>query len=358
MNCRRECDKRTIYSASGFTLLELLAVIAIIGLLASLALPAISRIRERSRIGAVKAQLAQIETAVSQYYAEYGTFPPMGNDWLGGAFFSSEDVGDDGQGPYIYSGGAWIENPAYDAPDTNGSERNYRLEPGEDIGIYPWLVNDPTEGNGKLDGTYYDRLGMFADADKTTLIDVFADETYYHYYAAYFPESNALGMPDYRPVAGLGGYITNHPDFYNHWVLYSVGLNGKDHGLHSYMLVMQDGEDVGADAYAGDPMDDGSGTANAYSDNDGILFEPSIGENDGVNTNRLQGAIRETGWQTPPSGGSEQEAPAGNAARLEGPTGNPVFSYDIRQERRRSGQVYATPDGDATAYGVIMRYGP
>jgi hypothetical protein len=204
---------------------------------------------------------------------------------------------------------------------------------------------------------------MFADADTSALIDVFADETYYHYYAVYYPEPTDLGMPGYLPVAGLSGYMTNHPDFYNHWVLYSVGLNGNDHGLHTYMLVMQDGEDVGADGFAGDPMDNGSGTPNTVSDNDGILFEPSggtggIDENDGLNTDRLQGTIRETGWQTPPSSGSEQTAPAGNAGRLEGPSGNPVFSYDVRQERRRSGQVYATPDGDATAYGVIMRYGP
>ena len=55
MSCKGERNRIITNSSSGFTLLELLAVIAIIGLLASLALPAISRIRERSRIGAVKA---------------------------------------------------------------------------------------------------------------------------------------------------------------------------------------------------------------------------------------------------------------------------------------------------------------
>jgi type II secretory pathway pseudopilin PulG len=337
----------------------LLAVIAIIGLLASLALPAISRYRERMRIGAAKAQLAHIETALSQYYTENDTFPPIGNDWVGGTFFPSEDVGRDGQGPYIYSGGMWVVNAFYTGPDIDGTEGNYRLDPGEDIGIYPWLgANDPTLDNKKLDGTYYDRLGMFADADKSNLMDEFEKNTYYHYYASYVPGQTILGMPDYRSYNGLSGYMSNSPDFYNRWVLYSVGIDGKDHGLHTYMLTMQDGEDVGADGYAGDPMDDGPGAPNLYSDNDGILAEPSIGENDAVNTDRLQGVVRETRWQTPAASGSEATAPAGNDSKLEGPTGKPVFSYDTRAERKRTGDIYATPDGDPQAFGVIMRWGP
>lgn len=361
MDCRGESNRKTFSSLSGFTLLELLAVIAIIGLLASLALPAISRYRERMRIGAVKAQLAHIETALSQYYAEYDTYPPLGNDWLGGSFFPSEDVGTDGQGPFTYNSvsGAWEVNASYTAPDTDGTEGNYRLDPGEDIGIYPWLgANDPTRDNNKLDGTYYDRMGMFSGTDKAGLVDEFAANTEYHYYPAYVPDQTALGMPDYRSYNGLSGYMTNHPDFYNRWVIYSVGIDGKDHGLHTYMITMQDGEDVGADGYAGDPMDDGSGVANAVSDNDGVLFEPSIGENDGIATPRVQGVIRETRWQTPPASGTEESAPGGNNTKLEGPTGKPVFSYDTRQERRRQGQVYAMPDGDAQAFGVIMRWGP
>jgi len=173
-------------------------------------------------------------------------------------------------------------------------------------------------------------------------------------------------MPDYRSYNGPGGYNSNAPDFYNRWVLYSVGIDGKDHGLHNYLIVMQDGEDVGADGYAGDPMDNGLGTPNSVSDNDGILFEPSIGENNydptdpTTDTVRVSGVIRETRWQTPANDSSSREsaAPAGDPNKIEGPAGTPVFSYDVRQERRKGGQVYAMPDGDAAAYGMIMRYGP
>ena len=358
-----KCNCRTHSFDYGFTLIELLAVIAIIGLLASFLLPAISRARERAKIGYVKGQLAQIETALSQYYTEWDTYPPMGNDWLGGGFFPSEDVGSDGQGPFILSGGQWITNPNYHGPDTDGTEGNYRLDPNEDgvvLGEYNKFVR-----NGKLDGTYYDRLGMFADASKPALMDIFANKTYYHYYAGCVSEKTDLGMPIYNsyngfydPTTNPDGYGPNNcPMYYNRWVLYSVGIDGKDHALHNYYLTMMDGEDVGTDAYASDVMDNGSGTPNAVSDNDGVIFEPSIGENNSQDDTLVSGTIRETRWVTP-GGPKESQAPGGNGATLEGPSGNPVFNYDVRQERRRRGQVYATPDGDPQAYGAIMRYGP
>jgi general secretion pathway protein G len=355
--CNRAC-----HTTAGFTLIELLTVIAIIGILAALTFPAISKIRTRGRIAAVKEQLRQIETALEAYYAEWDTYPPLGNDWLGGGFFPSEDVGLDGKGPFVYSGGQWVVNGAYTGPDRDGTEGNYAFDGPrngpEDKGIMPWLgANDPTKGNERLDGTYYDRLGMFADADKQGLIDEFASATYYHYYPGYVYGKTQTGMPKYKGYAGWNDYKSNHPTFYNRWVIYSVGLDGNDHALHNYYLVMQDGEDVGADAFASDVTDDGSGTPNSTSDNDGILFEPSVGENNGTNDNFATGNVRETRWDTP-STGSERGAPGGNMAVLEGPRGEPVFNYDVRMERRREKAVYITPDGDKVAFGPIMRYGP
>jgi len=362
MKIRGGFHQRNCKSDSGFTLVELLAVIAIIGLLASLALPAISKIRTRARVGAVKAQLAQIETAIEQYYADWDTYPPAGNDCLGGDCFGSEDVGSDGVGPFTWNGGLgqWVVNGAYTAPDTNGTEGNYVLDPGEDLGLdLQSGTSDIGEGNGRLDGTYYDRLGMFADADKAALLDHFATrDTYYHYYPGHVYGKTGLGMPKFRSYSGFANYKDRSPSFYNRWVLYSVGLDEKDHGLHNYYLVMQDGEDVGFDGYASDVMDDGSGAPNAYSDNDGIIFEPSLGENDGGTADTyLSGTVRETGWTTP-GGMSEDAAPGGNDALFEGPKGEPIFSYDVRMKRRRQKAVFITPDGDSTAFGVIMRYGP
>jgi general secretion pathway protein G len=372
---------RSKTSEFGFTLLELLTVIAIIGILAAISLPALSGVRRRARIAAAKAQLEQIEVALESYYAESDTYPPMGNDWLRGDFFPSEDVGRDGKGPFKWDdpSSKWIVNDDYPGPDTDGTEGNYELDPGEDLGLDN-IYQDPYdksgtpnafsdndgnllepslgEGNGRLDGTYYDRMSMFATEDTGSLIDFFSPgNAYYHYYAGHVRGKTDKGMPKFRGYDGLEDYLATAPTYYNKWVLYSVGPDGRDHGLHNYYLVMQDGEDVGSDGFASDVMDDGTLVANAYSDNDRILFEPNTGENDNADTPFVAGPVRETGWTTTPGGMSESTAPGGSAA-LDGPQGKPVFSYDVRMERRGESAVYAMPDGDGAAAGVIMRYGP
>ncbi|RJP22235.1 MAG: type II secretion system protein [Candidatus Abyssobacteria bacterium SURF_5] len=377
MNCRGGNRRNAVNSVTGFTLLELLAVIAIIGILAGLALPAISRVRERSKIGAAKAQLAHIETAISQFYADHGTFPAMGNDWLDGTFYPSEDIGTDRIGPFMWDNTLkdWVVNPAYQGPDRDGSEGNYQLDPGEDIGL-DLVANDPYdsspnipsyfsdndgsttdpsigENNGKLDGSYYDRLGMFTKEDTSGLFDIFGPRgLQYHYYAAQVTGQTMHGMPEFTAYTGLADYKTNHPTHYNRWVIYSVGPDGIDHGLHNYFLTMQSGEDVGSDGYASDPSD---------ADTDFILFEPSANENNETD-DALSGTpvtFRETQWTISFAGGSYERGlnPAGTS-ELDTADGQPVFSYDVRQERRSQRHIYATPDGDAAAFGVIMRYGP
>lgn len=355
MKSSSELHRGTHNSFAGFTLVELLAVIAIIGLLASFLFPAISRIRERARIGAVKAQLAQIELAIEQYYAEYDTYPPIGNDWLNGNFYPSEDVGADGKGPFELSGGVWIVRNDYPGPDTDGTEGNYQLDPGEDIGLdLQASTSDYGEGNNKLDGTYYDRLGMFTIEDRKALMDSYADNMYYHYYAGFVDKnSNFTNYPAGHP-AGLNSYRNArvHPAFYNRWVLYGVGPDGRDHALHNYFLVMQNGDDVGSDAFASDPTDE---------DGNRILFEPSSGERNEADDTLSSSAltVRETGWTYTPGDGSITEADLpGPSDQFDEPDGKPVFSYDVRKERSGSGKIHATPDGDGAAYGIIMRFGP
>ena len=361
--------------------MELLLVIAIIGILAGILLPALGGIRTRTRVETTEAQLQQIEIALEVYYADYDTYPRMGNDWLGGIYFATEDIGADLAAPFVWDNATkqWVSNGSdvggtYSGPDADGTEMNYELDPGEDLGLDN-IVDDPYdngsgtpnafsdndgnllepslgENNGRLDGTYYQRMEMFADEATGTLLDYWAaGDVYYHYYAGHVWGKTNTGMPEYRDYDSLADYKNTAPSYYNKWVLYSVGLDGRDHGLHNYYLVMQDGEDVGADSFASDPTD---------ADGDFILFEPSksIGENDDSDTSFTAGlTVMETGYSTP-GGMSEAASPGGTPGQLDGVRGEPVFSYKVRKNRRREGAVYGMPDGDPVAYGVIMRFGP
>jgi type II secretory pathway pseudopilin PulG len=328
----------------------------------------------RAQIGATKAQLAQIEPALEDYYAEHDSYPAMGNDWVGGVFYPSEDVGTDGIGPFSWDDTAqdWMPNdgqdgrPTYPGPDANGTGGNYRLEVNEDIGLDLQAgTSDAGEGNGRLDGTYYDRLGMFTSSDTQALIDPYALNTYFHYYAGCVTGTGDYGTPIFphwtdgadTGADALDEYKKDSPPYYNRWVLYSVGPDGRDHGLHNYYLTMQSGEDLGKDAYASDPADQ---------DGDRILFEMSDAddngtpeESDGVDDALTASVtIQETGWTVTLSGNNESDLEPSGTAGFDTADGKPVFSYDVRRERRRGGKVFATPDGDAQAMGVIMRYGP
>jgi|GEM_PF-190629 len=62
--------------ASAFTLIELLVVISIIGVLAGLTLPALGTIKGAQYKKVARAELKRIETALENYKAKYGAYPP------------------------------------------------------------------------------------------------------------------------------------------------------------------------------------------------------------------------------------------------------------------------------------------
>jgi prepilin-type N-terminal cleavage/methylation domain-containing protein len=63
-------------TANGFTLVELLVVISIIAVLAAFTVPVLSSVKRRQYISHTQAEMAQLATAIDNYKAAYGFYPP------------------------------------------------------------------------------------------------------------------------------------------------------------------------------------------------------------------------------------------------------------------------------------------
>ena len=71
------CASETLWQTRrAFTLIELLVVIAIIGVLAALIIPVAGSVGRVKKINTAQAELQQLETALENYKAKYGVYPP------------------------------------------------------------------------------------------------------------------------------------------------------------------------------------------------------------------------------------------------------------------------------------------
>jgi uncharacterized protein (TIGR02145 family)/prepilin-type N-terminal cleavage/methylation domain-containing protein len=88
-------------SEKGFTLIELLIVIAIVGVLSTVVLASLNSARAKARDSARISNVKQVQTALSMYHSDYGSYPVSeGQDWAGnGADYGSLDTS--GENGYI-----------------------------------------------------------------------------------------------------------------------------------------------------------------------------------------------------------------------------------------------------------------
>jgi len=98
----------------GFTLVELFAVISIIALLAAILLPVTHIARQHGRVQKAAAEIIVLRTALAQYHAVYGDYPPSSLDELDMPGSAVNDGNEAmtaclattvGEGPFLYPWG-------------------------------------------------------------------------------------------------------------------------------------------------------------------------------------------------------------------------------------------------------------
>ena len=130
-----------VRSRAGFTLVELLVVMVIIGLLATLVGPRLLGHKEKAEVGAARAQIEMLGTALDTFRLDVGRYPtteegldalqrkPAGADRWDGPYLKKEVPLDPWKKPYLYKSPG--EHGPYDllsygADGTPGGEGNNR----------------------------------------------------------------------------------------------------------------------------------------------------------------------------------------------------------------------------------------
>ena len=73
---KTDFTKRSRFSRRAFTLTELLVVIAIMGIIAGFTIPVIKSVKRTQHLKTARAELDHLETALENYKAQYGVYPP------------------------------------------------------------------------------------------------------------------------------------------------------------------------------------------------------------------------------------------------------------------------------------------
>jgi prepilin-type N-terminal cleavage/methylation domain-containing protein len=118
----KKIEKRKAESgnARAFTLIELLVVISIIGVLAALTIPVLGALKKQQYLKTASAELAFIETALENYKAKYGAYPPgnAANSLLPQLYY--ELAGTRLNGGYFFTLDSSASNKVVDVPTAYG----------------------------------------------------------------------------------------------------------------------------------------------------------------------------------------------------------------------------------------------
>ena len=196
-----------------FTLVELLVVISIIGVLAALIIPLAGSVARTKKINTAQAEMQQIETALENYKAKYGVYPPSNptNAILNTLFFELSGV-TNANGYYTN-----LDSLAYAA----NNEYTGEFKVGGIVNC-----SSGTSGEDAADTKY---AKDFLPGLKATQVVIATNSLYPNSQFGFLVTS--VGGPDlnYQPFGSIPGnpfrYTypgTNNPNGYDLWVQLSI----------------------------------------------------------------------------------------------------------------------------------------
>ena len=128
--------RQALGGRQGFTLTELMVVVAIIVLLTSIVVPNLAGRLTKARMEAAEDQIAEIEAALANYHADFGTYP--------GDVFPTEDMNNNGVLDWFDADGDGIVDPG------EGEDEGVDVD-RDGLKDYACDVNGDPVPNGRID---------------------------------------------------------------------------------------------------------------------------------------------------------------------------------------------------------------
>ncbi len=205
-----------------FTLVELLAVIAIIGALAALLLAVSGNVSRVKKINTAKAELQQIETALENYKAKYGFYPPCNtnNYAVNQLYYELAGVTNNSGTYQTLDGNTSITTGNYTGQFSVGGIINCSSGGGDEVvyaknflpGIKPTQLASPTNGSGI---TFFFLVTSVGGPDTA--------------YQPMLPTFNSSANPFRYVYPGV-----NNPGSYDLWV--QLSINSTPASPHKYLV--------------------------------------------------------------------------------------------------------------------------